>query len=86
MSSDIIIDASMPCHDYVVQVKKCGFQGKSSRYKAVSQISSYAGIYTETLTSCKKTLVAFGPTTRETVPQYRINGPKSGEYGHMIKL
>jgi isocitrate dehydrogenase len=77
--SDVIIDASMPA-----MIRSSGkmwnFEGKLEDTKAIIPDSSYAGIYAETISFCKKH-GAFDPTTMGTVPNVGLMAQKAEEYG-----
>ena len=77
--SDIIVDASMPA-----MVRSSGRMwnkaGKEQDVKAVIPDSSYAGVYQEVVSFCKKH-GAFDPTTMGTVPNVGLMARKAEEYG-----
>ena len=66
VSSDVIIDASMPAM-IRTSGQMWGADGKSHDTKAVIPDNSYAGVYQEVIDFCKKH-GAFDPTTMGTVP------------------
>ncbi|MAN59130.1 MAG: isocitrate dehydrogenase (NADP(+)) [Flavobacteriaceae bacterium] len=77
--SDVIIDASMPA-----MIRNSGQMwdknGDTKDTKAVIPDSSYADLYQETITFCKKN-GAFDPTTMGTVPNVGLMAQKAEEYG-----
>lgn len=79
VSSDIIIDASMPA-----AIRNSGrmwdSDGKLQDTKFVIPDSSYAGVYKETIDFCKKH-GAFDPTTMGTVQNVGLMAQKAEEYG-----
>ncbi len=79
VSSDVIIDASMPpmIRD---GGKMWGPDGKLHDTKAVIPDHSYASLYQETIDNCKKH-GAFDPATMGTVPNVGLMAQKAEEYG-----
>lgn len=77
--SDVIIDASMPAM-IRTSGKMWNAQGETQDTKAVIPDSSYAGLYEETISFCKKN-GAFDPTTMGTVPNVGLMAQKAEEYG-----
>jgi isocitrate dehydrogenase len=77
--SDIIIDASMPV---VVRDSGCMWnaEGKTQEAKAVIPDRCYAGVYQETIESCKAH-GAFDPTTMGSIPNVGLMAQKAEEYG-----
>ena len=79
VTSDVIIDASMPA-----MIRTSGQMwnaaGKQQDTKAVIPDSSYAGIYQATIDFCKEN-GAFDPTTMGTVPNVGLMAQKAEEYG-----
>ena len=77
--SDVIIDASMPA---MLRTSGCMWnaEGKTQDTKAVIPDSSYAGVYQEVITFCKKN-GAFDPTTMGSVPNVGLMAQKAEEYG-----
>ena len=79
VSSDIIIDASMPA-----AIRSSGKMwnpdGKLQDMKAVIPDRCYAGIYQETIDFCKKH-GAFDPTTMGSVSNVGLMAQKAEEYG-----
>jgi isocitrate dehydrogenase len=77
--SDVIIDASMPA-----MIRNSGqmwnADGNTQDTKAVIPDSSYADIYSATITFCKEH-GAFDPTTMGTVPNVGLMAQKAEEYG-----
>ncbi|MCM4169783.1 Isocitrate dehydrogenase [NADP] [Arenibacter antarcticus] len=77
--SDVIIDASMPA-----MIRNSGqmwnSKGKSQDTLAVIPDSSYATIYSATISFCKEN-GAFDPTTMGTVPNVGLMAQKAEEYG-----
>ena len=77
--SDVIIDASMPA-----MIRESGkmwdSSGKLHDTKAVIPDGSYAGVYQETITNCKKH-GAFDPRTMGSVPNVGLMAQKAEEYG-----
>lgn len=79
VSSDIIIDASMPAA-IRGSGQMWGPDGKQKDTKYVIPDRSYAGIYREVIDFCKKH-GAFDPTTMGTVPNVGLMAQKAEEYG-----
>ncbi|WP_299209020.1 NADP-dependent isocitrate dehydrogenase [uncultured Dokdonia sp.] len=79
VTSDVIIDASMPAM-IRTSGKMWNTAGKLQDTKAVIPDSSYAGIYQETFDFCKKH-GAFDPRTMGTVPNVGLMAQKAEEYG-----
>ncbi|MEM8858596.1 MAG: NADP-dependent isocitrate dehydrogenase [Chloroflexota bacterium] len=79
VSSDIIIDASMPAA-IRASGQMWGPDGKQKDTKYVIPDRSYAGIYREVIDFCKKH-GAFDPTTMGTVPNVGLMAQKAEEYG-----
>ena len=77
--SDVIIDASMPA---MIRTSGCMWNsdGNTQETKAVIPDSSYAGVYSAVMESCKKH-GAFDPTTMGTVPNVGLMAQKAEEYG-----
>ncbi len=79
VTSDVIIDASMPA-----MIRTSGQMwnaaGKQQDTKAVIPDSSYAGIYQATIDFCREN-GAFDPTTMGTVPNVGLMAQKAEEYG-----
>jgi isocitrate dehydrogenase len=77
--SDVIIDASMPA-----MIRTSGRMwnaaGETQDTKAVIPDSSYAGVYQEVISFCKKH-GAFDPTTMGSVPNVGLMAQKAEEYG-----
>ena len=77
--SDIIIDASMPA-----MIRNSGkmwnADGETQDTKAVIPDSSYADVYSATISFCKEH-GAFDPTTMGTVPNVGLMAQKAEEYG-----
>ncbi|MEZ4221294.1 MAG: NADP-dependent isocitrate dehydrogenase [Polyangiaceae bacterium] len=77
--SDVIVDASMPA-----MIRTSGQMwnkaGKQQDTKAVIPDSSYAGVYQEVISFCKKH-GAFDPRTMGTVPNVGLMAQKAEEYG-----
>jgi isocitrate dehydrogenase len=77
--SDVIIDASMPA-----MIRTSGqmwnAEGKTEDTKALIPDSSYAGVYQEVITFCKKH-GAFDPTTMGSVSNVGLMAKKAEEYG-----
>ena len=77
--SDVIIDASMPA-----MIRTSGqmwnAEGKTEDTKALIPDSSYAGVYQEVITFCKK-YGAFDPTTMGSVSNVGLMAKKAEEYG-----
>ena len=77
--SDVIIDASMPA-----MIRESGkmwdSSGKLHDTKAVIPDGSYAGVYQEAITNCKKH-GAFDPRTMGSVPNVGLMAQKAEEYG-----
>ncbi|MEA3560099.1 MAG: NADP-dependent isocitrate dehydrogenase, partial [Candidatus Thermoplasmatota archaeon] len=79
VSSDVIIDASMPAA-IRNSGKMWGKDGKLHDTKFVIPDSSYAGVYETVMDFCKKN-GAFDPTTMGTVPNVGLMAQKAEEYG-----
>lgn len=79
VSSDVIIDASMPAA-IRSSGKMWGPDGKLKDMKAVIPDRSYAGIYQETIDFCKKN-GAFDPRTMGNVSNVGLMAQKAEEYG-----
>jgi isocitrate dehydrogenase len=79
VSSDTIIDASMPAA-IRASGQMWGPDGKMHDAKFVIPDSSYAGVYRETIDFCKKH-GAFDPKTMGTVPNVGLMAQKAEEYG-----
>ncbi|MFM1896117.1 MAG: hypothetical protein RLZZ385_1191 [Pseudomonadota bacterium] len=77
--SDIIIDASMPAA-IRSSGQMWGPDGKLHDMKAVIPDRSYAGIYQEAITFCRRH-GAFDPTTMGSVPNVGLMAQKAEEYG-----
>jgi len=79
VSSDVIIDASMPpmIRD---SGRMWGPDGKLHDTKAVIPDSSYAGVYHEVVEFCKKN-GAFDPATMGSIPNVGLMAQKAEEYG-----
>ncbi len=79
VSSDVIIDASMPpmIRD---SGRMWGPDGKLQDTKAVIPDSSYAGVYHEVVEFCKKN-GAFDPATMGSIPNVGLMAQKAEEYG-----
>jgi len=79
VSSDVIIDASMPA---LIRAGGIGWgpDGKARDTKCVIPDSSYAGVYEETVNFCKKH-GAFDPATMGTVQNVGLMAQKAEEYG-----
>src|SRR3990172_5630927 len=81
--SDVIIDASMPA-----MIRESGkmwnSSGKLHDTKAVIPDGSYAGVYQEAITNCKKH-GAFDPRTMGSVPNVGLMAQKAEEYGSLDK-
>ena len=79
VTSDVIIDASMPA-----MIRSSGkmynAKGELQDTKAIIPDSSYAGIYAATIDFCKQN-GAFNPTTMGTVPNVGLMAQKAEEYG-----
>ncbi|AEK23324.1 NADP-dependent isocitrate dehydrogenase [Capnocytophaga canimorsus] len=79
VTSDVIIDASMPA-----MIRNSGkmwnAKGETQDTLAVIPDSSYAGIYKEVIAFCKEN-GAFDPTTMGTVPNVGLMAQKAEEYG-----
>ena len=79
VSSDVIIDASMPAC-----IRDSGMmwnaEGKLQEAKAVIPDNCYAGVYEATYNFCKEN-GAFDPTTMGTVPNVGLMAQKAEEYG-----
>ena len=79
VSSDVIIDASMPAAIRNAG-RMWGRDGKAYDTKFVIPDSSYAGVYWETIEFCKKH-GAFDPRTMGTVQNVGLMAQKAEEYG-----
>ena len=79
VSSDIIIDASMPAM-IRESGKAWGPDGKLHDTKAVIPDRSYAGVYEVVIEDCKKR-GAFDPVTMGTVPNVGLMAQAAEEYG-----
>ena len=79
VSSDVIIDASLPA---LIRAggKAWGADGKKNDTKCVIPDSSYAGIYSETIDFCKK-YGAFKPSEMGSVSNVGLMARKAEEYG-----
>ncbi|MBT4888994.1 MAG: NADP-dependent isocitrate dehydrogenase, partial [Rhodospirillales bacterium] len=79
VSSDVIIDASMPS---VIRAggKGWGPDGSEDDLKCVIPDSSYAGVYDETVKFCIEN-GAFDPATMGSVPNVGLMAQKAEEYG-----
>ncbi|MBL6930926.1 MAG: NADP-dependent isocitrate dehydrogenase [Rhodospirillales bacterium] len=79
VSSDVIVDASMPA---IIRAggKGWGPDGSEADTKCVIPDSSYAGVYDETIKFCIKN-GAFDPTTMGSVPNVGLMAQKAEEYG-----
>jgi len=79
VSSDVIIDASLPA---LIRAggKAWGADGKENDTKCVIPDSSYAGIYSETIDFCKK-FGAFNPSEMGSVSNVGLMARKAEEYG-----
>ncbi|WP_137226910.1 NADP-dependent isocitrate dehydrogenase [Shewanella sp. MEBiC00475] len=77
--SDIIIDASMPAA-IRSSGQMWGPDGQLHDTKAMIPDRSYAGVYQETISFCKKH-GAFDPTTMGSVPNVGLMAQKAEEYG-----
>ena len=79
VSSDVIIDASLPA---LIRAggKAWGADGKEKDTKCVIPDSSYAGIYSETIDFCKK-YGAFKPSEMGSVSNVGLMARKAEEYG-----
>ncbi len=79
VSSDVIIDASLPA---LIRAggKAWGPEGKEHDTKCVIPDSSYAGVYAETIDFCKKH-GAFNPSEMGSVPNVGLMAQKAEEYG-----
>ena len=79
VSSDVIIDASLPA---LIRAggKAWGADGKENDTKCVIPDSSYAGIYSETIDFCKK-YGAFKPSEMGSVSNVGLMARKAEEYG-----
>lgn len=79
VTSDVIIDASMPA-----MIRSSGRmwnkEGKAQDTKAVIPDSSYAAVYEETINFCREN-GAFDPTTMGSVPNVGLMAQKAEEYG-----
>lgn len=79
VSSDVIIDASMPAA-IRSSGKMWGADGKLKDMKAVIPDRSYAGIYQETIDFCREN-GAFDPRTMGSVSNVGLMAQKAEEYG-----
>ncbi len=79
VSSDVIIDASMPAM-IRESGKMWGPDGKLYDTKALIPDRSYAGVYQATIEDCKKN-GAFNPATMGTVQNVGLMAKKAEEYG-----
>ncbi|MDO9538194.1 MAG: NADP-dependent isocitrate dehydrogenase, partial [Thermoplasmata archaeon] len=79
VSSDTIIDASMPAA-IRASGRMWGADGKLHDTKFVIPDSSYAGVYAATVDFCKEN-GAFDPRTMGTVPNVGLMAQKAEEYG-----
>ncbi|MGB1252021.1 MAG: NADP-dependent isocitrate dehydrogenase [Candidatus Promineifilaceae bacterium] len=79
VSSDVIIDASMPAM-IRTSGKMWNAEGKTQDTKALIPDRSYAGIYQEVLDFCREN-GAFDPTTMGSVPNVGLMAQKAEEYG-----
>jgi len=79
VSSDVIIDASLPA---LIRAggKAWGPDGEERDTKCVIPDSSYAGIYAETIEFCKK-YGAFDPTKMGSISNVGLMAKKAEEYG-----
>ena len=79
VSSDVIIDASMPA---LIRAggKGWGPDGKEHDTKCVIPDSSYAGVYAEAIKFCKEN-GALDPSRMGTVPNVGLMAQKAEEYG-----
>ncbi|MBO0345149.1 NADP-dependent isocitrate dehydrogenase [Roseibium limicola] len=79
VSSDVIIDASMPA---LIRAggKGWGPDGKAADTKCVIPDSSYAGVYDAVIEFCKKN-GALDPSKMGTVPNVGLMAQKAEEYG-----
>jgi isocitrate dehydrogenase len=79
VSSDVIIDASLPA---LIRAggKAWGPDGRENDIKCVIPDSSYAGIYGETIDFCKK-FGAFNPSEMGSVSNVGLMARKAEEYG-----
>ena len=79
VSSDVIIDASMPA---LIRAggKAWGPDGKEHDTKCVIPDNSYADVYEETINFCKK-YGAFKPSEMGTIPNVGLMAQKAEEYG-----
>ena len=79
VSSDVIIDASMPA---LIRGGGKGWdaEGKPRDTKAIIPDHSYAGVYDETIRFCRKH-GAFNPATMGSVPNVGLMAQKAEEYG-----
>jgi isocitrate dehydrogenase len=79
VSSDVIIDASLPA---LIRAggKAWGPDGRENDVKCVIPDSSYAGIYGETIDFCKK-FGAFNPSEMGSVSNVGLMARKAEEYG-----
>jgi isocitrate dehydrogenase len=83
VSSDVIVDASMPA---IIRAggKGWGPDGSEADTKCVIPDSSYAGVYDETIKFCIEN-GAFDPTTMGSVPNVGLMAQKAEEYGSHSK-
>ena len=79
VSSDVIIDASMPA---LIRAggKAWGPDGKEHDTKCVIPDNSYADVYEETINFCKE-YGAFKPSEMGTIPNVGLMAQKAEEYG-----
>ncbi|MEO5376673.1 MAG: NADP-dependent isocitrate dehydrogenase [Magnetococcus sp. DMHC-6] len=79
VSSDVIIDASMPA---MIRAGGIGWgpDGKACDTKAVIPDHSYSGVYDATINFCKKH-GAFNPATMGSIPNVGLMAQKAEEYG-----
>ena len=79
VSSDVIIDASMPA---LIRAggKGWGPDGKEADTKCVIPDSSYAGVYSAVIDFCKEN-GALDPAKMGTVPNVGLMAQKAEEYG-----
>ena len=78
VSSDTIIDASMPA--LIQEAAKEGPDGEEADCKCVIPDSGYAAVYAETINFCKEH-GAFDPSEMGTVPNVGLMADKAEEYG-----
>jgi isocitrate dehydrogenase len=79
VSSDIIIDASMPAA-IRTSGQMWGPDGNAKDMKAVIPDRAYSGVYQETISFCRKN-GAFDPTTMGSVSNVGLMAQKAEEYG-----